>query len=67
MNTKLTITRVRHDLDNHGVVLRKQDGEYRVNYRGGLEATAAYTNDLADALATGLAMARAGNPYSLEK
>ena len=33
------------------------EGEYRVNYIGGQEPTAYYTDDLEDALATGLAMA----------
>lgn len=35
-------------------------GEYRVNFYNGTEATAYYTDDLDDALTTGLAMARAG-------
>lgn len=34
--------------------------EYRVNKRGGREATAAYTNDLLDAVNTGIAMAEKG-------
>jgi hypothetical protein len=40
-----------------GVKLTKTDGEYRVNFVGGKEATAYYTNDLADAFGTGVAMA----------
>jgi hypothetical protein len=44
------------------VTLRRQDGEYRVNFRDGVEATAYYTNDLEDAFATGVAMReRAGH------
>jgi len=32
--------------------------EYRVNFAGGREATAYYTNDLEDALHTGIAMSK---------
>lgn len=32
--------------------------EFRVNFVGGLEATAYYTDDIEDALSTGLAMAK---------
>lgn len=35
-----------------GMTLARKDGEFRVNWRGGTESTAYYTNDLADALAT---------------
>jgi len=43
-----------------------ETGEYRVNYRGGKESTAYYTNDLADAVATGTAMASdAASRYDL--
>lgn len=36
---------------------RPQYGEFRVNVKGGTEATAYYTNDRQDAIATGKAMA----------
>jgi len=36
--------------------LRKRDGEYRVNFRGESESTAYYTNDIQDAVNTGVAM-----------
>ena len=36
--------------------LRKVEGEYRVNFLGGREATAYYTDDLTDAIFTGRAM-----------
>ena len=39
------------------VALRKRDGEYRVNFKDGKEATAYYTDCLEDAVVTGLAMA----------
>lgn len=40
----------------------KDTDEYRVNFTGGREATAYYTDDIADALATGLAMAKHKDP-----
>jgi hypothetical protein len=39
-----------------GMSLVTEDGEYRVNFTGGREATAYYTNDLLDAVQTGIAM-----------
>ena len=41
-----------------GLTLTKHDGEYRVNFQGGKEATAYYTNDIHDALYTAVAMSR---------
>jgi hypothetical protein len=57
----LTVSQVHAQLAQHGIVLRKKNeyGDFRVNFRGGGEGTAYYTPDLDDALATGLAMARA--------
>lgn len=47
-------------LQQHGVVLKTTEyGEYRVNFKGGSEDTAYYTDDLDDAVATGLHMAKA--------
>ena len=40
----------------HRMTLRKHDREYRVNFVGGSEATAYYTNDLEDAFATAIDM-----------
>jgi len=40
-------------LRERGMVLTKNDGEYRVNFKGGREETAYYTNDLDDAVTTG--------------
>jgi hypothetical protein len=42
------------------VVISSKDGEYRVNLKGGREATAAYTSDLTDAVGTGIAMYKKG-------
>lgn len=55
---RLTIAEVRKQLAVVGISIRREDGEYRVNFRGGKESTAYYTNDLRDALGTGLRMAR---------
>lgn len=44
-----------------GVTVRVDEaGDYRVNFRGGREATAYYTSDRDDALLTGLDMAARG-------
>jgi hypothetical protein len=51
-----TIAQAKATLNFHGMVLRKTDGEYRVNFRGGKEATAYYTTDIDDAVATGIKM-----------
>jgi hypothetical protein len=41
-----------------GLTIRKYDGEYRVNLKGGDEGTANYTSDRQDAYQTALAMAK---------
>jgi hypothetical protein len=42
-----------------GLTLRQvRSGDYRVNFRDGNETTAHYTNDLEDAVKTGVEMAR---------
>jgi hypothetical protein len=53
----LTLAAVSAELRRLGVAIRSAPGEYRVNYRGGQETTSYHTDDLADALATGRAMA----------
>jgi hypothetical protein len=42
----------------YGCTLRKNDGEYRVNFSYGREETAYYTNDIEDAVATSVIMAK---------
>jgi hypothetical protein len=56
---RLTVAEACTILRDLGLVLRGDPDadEWRVNYRGGAEATAYYTNDLADAVATGNLMA----------
>ena len=50
---------VKSELKSIGISFRKSDaGDYRVNYRNGVEATAYYTDSLQDALDTGRAMCR---------
>lgn len=48
------------DLQKHGMVLKKTGygNEHRVNYKGGKEETAYYSDDLHDAHSTGHHMAR---------
>jgi hypothetical protein len=43
----------------HRMTITKRDDEYRVNFIGGNEAAASYTNDLIDALGTARAMRQA--------
>jgi len=53
----LTFQWVAAELRPLGLEIQSAPGEYRVNYRQGGEATSYYTDDLADALATGRMMA----------
>jgi hypothetical protein len=53
----LTVEQVKKELRPLGLTLQVLPGEYRVNFRGGAEATAYYTDDLDDARRTGVAMA----------
>lgn len=54
---RMTIKEAKSSLrEHHGMTLTKRDGEFRVNYIGGDEATAYYTNDMADAINTGIAL-----------
>lgn len=52
----LTLKNVKAELRKYNVVIEKRDDEYRVNVARGAESTAYYTNDLSDALGTGIAM-----------
>jgi hypothetical protein len=54
---------VKQLLAEKGLTFRKEQcGEYRVNFKGGTEASAYYTDDLSDALNTGYAMLTPGRP-----
>lgn len=55
-NDDLTFPVVRSRLSAIGVTITRRLDEYRVNFRGGREATAYYTSDLADAYGTGRMM-----------
>jgi hypothetical protein len=49
----------RNTLRQHGMVLSQENGEYCVGYMDGdKEDTAYYTNDLTDAVSTGIFMSR---------
>jgi hypothetical protein len=52
MNLDLRLADVHAELRRLDMVITHVDDEYRVNFKGGREATAYYTNDLADALST---------------
>lgn len=55
------------ELSAVGMSLKKTgyDNEHRVNYKGGKEETAYYTDDIHDAVATGHAMTK--DPYYLNQ
>jgi hypothetical protein len=53
----MTIKEAKLEVSKIGMVLSKTEhGEFRVNFKGGSEATAYYTNDLDDAVGTARAM-----------
>ena len=54
---KPTLAQAKATLRAVGVTITKRHGEYRVNLRGGQEATAYYTDDIEDAVNTGQQMA----------
>jgi hypothetical protein len=54
---KMTIAAAKAELKVLGVVLRKTDwNEFRVSVKGGSEASAYYTDDIRDAVNTGVKM-----------
>ncbi len=56
---KMTVKEAIEKLRAVDVIIKRTDhNEFKVNFRGGKEATAYYTNDLDDAVGTGLSMAR---------
>ena len=54
----MTLEQAKTEAMDYGMTLVHRGGEYRVNFRGGTEATAYYTNDRDDAVATAKAMRR---------
>jgi hypothetical protein len=59
--THLKFRIVKEQLARHDIILtRTPYGEFRVNFRGGQEATAAYESDLQAAYDTGLRMIQEG-------
>lgn len=61
----MTIKQAASSLRLVGIVVRKcaESQEFRVNFHGGCEATAYYTNCLEDAHLTGMRMAVEGNRH----
>ena len=57
MNNKLTLKSVRTQLASYNVTITKRDSEYKVRIKGSPRDHGYYTNDLKDALDTGLLMA----------
>jgi hypothetical protein len=55
---KLTFQKAKEELSLLGISIKKHDGEYCVNFKGGEEETAYYTDDLGDALGTGKQMVK---------
>ena len=53
----MTLAQAKARLAPLAISLSKQGAEYRVNYSGGKDATAYYTDDIKDAVDTGLVMA----------
>jgi hypothetical protein len=60
------IIRIAEELHAHGIVITCLAGEWRVNFRGGTDATAYVTDDLQDAFDHGRAMVLAGQSASAE-
>lgn len=65
-NRSITLKNAKKELAAYGMVITKRDaGEYRVNFKGGQESTAYYTDDIDDAVNTGVVMSRT-RPSSLD-
>lgn len=63
-----TFAEGKRELRELGITLTKnQHGEYRVNFVGGSEATAYYTDSLDDAVNTGHSMATRPKEQTMEK
>ena len=62
-----TFERAQLYLRQWNITLTRREGEYRVNFKGGAEATAYYTNDLEDAIQTGRTMSRQGQRNPMYK
>jgi len=57
-----TVEEVKRAVRALDMTMRRDDGEWRINFVGGDEATAYYTDDLEDALWTAFAMTRERAP-----
>lgn len=57
MSNPTTVKEAMAFLRQFNMIIRKTDDEFRVNFKGGDEATAYYTTDLEDAIDTAKQMA----------
>jgi len=63
--TTMAMKAARHILTPLGVSIKKNDyDEFVVNLKGGKEATTYYTNDIEDAVNTGMDMAKRAREYA---
>lgn len=67
----MTLAQAKAILEPLGIHINTFNGEYRVNFKGGSEATAGYESDIESAVGTGKAMAarlkgRVGDDFILE-
>ena len=65
--TTIPFYKAKQDLRALGLSLTHNYNEYRVNFIGGKEATAYYTDDLLDAVGTGKHMAKEGNGHAIKE
>lgn len=52
----ITLKDAKDELKPYGMTITRKDGEYRVNFAGGDEATAYYTTEIGDAVFTAIDM-----------
>lgn len=63
----MTLAEAKRNLSMMNIILTHKDGEYRINFRGGPETCAYYTNDLTDAYQTGQQMGGMGRTFAQTK
>lgn len=66
-STTITRAEVMRTIRSLGLSASRRDGEWRINFRGGREATAYYTEDEQDALDTADSMAHALRQVQAER
>ena len=63
----MTLLEAKVKVKSYGMSLRYRDGEYRVNFLGGSEDTAYYTNNRFDAVMTAMSMSDMRNNTTCSK